>query len=61
MMDRFRSLFTKRGAIGLGLIVAIVAAGIGWKMGSGEAIGRYLTAPVTLVAIEEKLTALGAL
>ena len=51
MMDRFRSLFTKRGAIGLGLIVAIVAAGIGWKMGSGEAIGRYLTAPVTLTTI----------
>jgi macrolide-specific efflux system membrane fusion protein len=61
MMERFKSLFTKRSAIVLGLTGAIVAAGAGWKLGSGEAIGRYLTAPVTMATIEENVTALGTL
>ena len=61
MLDRLRSVFSKRGAVALGLISAVVAAGIGWKMGSSEAIGRYLTAPVTQATIEENVTALGTL
>ena len=60
MLQRFRSLFTKRAALALALIGASVAAAAGWRVGSGEAIGRYLTAPVTM-AIEENATAFGTL
>ena len=61
MIGRFQSVFTKKRVGALALAVAIVAAGAGWKLGSGEAVGRYLTAPVTTATIEENVTALGTL
>jgi hypothetical protein len=61
MLERFRLIFTMRHAAALALMAAFVAAAAGWKLGSGEAIGRYLAAPVTHATIEENVTAVGAL
>ena len=61
MTTGFRAFFTKKRVAGFALAAAVVAAGVGWKVGSGEAVGRYLTAPVTMATIEENVTALGTL
>jgi macrolide-specific efflux system membrane fusion protein len=61
MIGRFTAFFTKKRVAALALAAALVAAGVGWKLGSGEAVGRYLTAPVTQQTIEENVTALGTL
>ena len=53
MISVSKGFFTKKRAMAFALAAMLaVAAAAGWKMGSEEAIGRYLTAPVTLMLIE---------
>ncbi|MCW5605876.1 MAG: efflux RND transporter periplasmic adaptor subunit, partial [Burkholderiales bacterium] len=56
------SVFKKRTAAVLAIVVVATAAGIGWKFFAADnGAGRYLTAQVTQATIENHVTALGTL
>jgi len=49
MLTGLKTVFTRRRMTTVLAAAAFFAAATGWKLGSGDAIGRYLAAPVAIV------------
>jgi len=48
MLTGLKALFTRRRTMTVLATAVILAAATGWKLGSSDAIGRYLAAPVAI-------------